>query len=80
MTKLGLDKFFNKLNIHALYLSIGIGLFGAINSGLVFSDPPASTGIDYIKLTNSFHFDSVVTGILVVAGRSYCCLCRDSRS
>ncbi|MDR5615494.1 major capsid protein, partial [Arsenophonus sp.] len=69
LIKLGLNKFFNKLNLRTLYLSIGIGLFGAFSSGWVLANPPAGGAtVDYSTLTNSLNFNSVMTGILAVAG------------
>lgn len=62
--------FFKKVNISALYLSLGIGLFGILNSGVSFAEAATgtSTAIDYTQLTNSLNFNSVMTGILAVAG------------
>ncbi|HGJ5854345.1 major capsid protein (plasmid) [Arsenophonus nasoniae] len=70
LTKLSLNKFFNKLNLRTLYLSVGIGLFGAFSSAMSFAEAATgtSTAIDYTQLTNSLNFNSVMTGILAVAG------------
>lgn len=70
LTKLGLNKFFNKLNLRTLYLSVGIGLFGVFSSAMSFAEAATgtSTVIDYTQLTNSLNFNSVMTGILAVAG------------
>lgn len=70
LIKLGLNTFFNKLNLRTLYLSVCIGLFGAFSSAMSFADGATgtSTAIDYTQLTNSLNFNSVMTGILAVAG------------